>query len=75
MVFEDYLLKEIKAEEATIVCPDDLAASVVVGVADQVGPVELALADAHCTRGVLHSFAVLDHLSQDLSRVSVVVTL
>ena len=68
-------MKEIKAEVANRVCQYDLAASVVVGVADQVGPVELALADTHCTRGVLHGLAVLDHLSQDLSGVRVVVTL
>ena len=51
------------------------AASVVVGVADQVRPVELALADAHCTRGVLLGLAVPDHLRQDLSGVRVVVAL
>ena len=68
-------MKEIKAEEAICVCQFDLATSVVVGVADQVGPVELALADAHCTRGVLLSLAVVDHLSQDLSGVRVVVAL
>ena len=56
-------------------CQYDLATSVVVGVADQVGPVELALADAHCTRLVLHGLAVLDHLRQDLGRVRVVVAL
>ena len=49
--------------------------SVVVGVADQVGTVEFALTDAHCTSGVLYGLAVVDHLRQDLGRARVVVTL